>query len=103
MQVFLDIQKGWCKIVKDPIDKPIKDESQLLYHVKNHLTRQGHVLIKKRMWKDGHMVDDKQQYVRSKNLRKDPFCVYNSTWQIADAHWEYNERGVVTLAVVKLS
>jgi len=49
-------------------------ESRLLYHIK-HKINAGKVenwsdipttFVKKRMWKDGHLVDDTQQYLRTK-------------------------------------
>lgn len=43
-----------------------KGESLLLYHVKTMLLRMGYDVIKKRMWKDGHLVDDSRQYVRTR-------------------------------------
>ena len=33
-------------------------ESTLLYNLKKHLNKMGYDLIKKRMHKDGHLVDD---------------------------------------------
>jgi len=45
-------------------------ESTFLYHVKQELIKQGFDVIKKRMWKDGHMMDDMQQYLRTGKIRK---------------------------------
>lgn len=43
-----------------------KGESRLLYFIKNELNKIGFDLIKKRAWKDGHLVDELQQYLRTR-------------------------------------
>ena len=65
--------KGNALIVKrEPTDKKYygnhnaAGESNLLHAIKNELNKQGYDLIKKRMWKDGHLVDDMQQYLRTR-------------------------------------
>ena len=75
-------------------------ESCLLYHVKEELKRQGHDVIKKRMWKDGYMVDNLRQYIRTRQNYRPSFCVLNSRWAIAGAEVDYNERGIVVLQVI---
>lgn len=42
----------------------MQGDSNLLYKIKNMLNENGAKLIKKRMWKDGHLVDDTLQYIR---------------------------------------
>ena len=75
-------------------------ESMLLYHVKKELIKQGHDVIKTRMWKDGHLVDETVQYVRTRNKKaKHGIMVWNGNHQIYDAGEEFNEDGVVTLHV----
>lgn len=83
-------------------------ESRLLYHLKLHLNTltdasgQHYDFIKKRMWRDGHLVDDMQQYLRERNTRrKDGRClaVYNSFWQIEGADSFLNRHGKVTFRV----
>ncbi len=69
-------------------------ESTFLYHVKKELEKQGYDCIKKRMWKDGHMVDDNQQYIRD---RRGNWCMYNDAWQIYDAGEKFNQNRVVYL------
>lgn len=75
-------------------------ESQLLHAVKKALIEQGHDVIKKRMWKDGHLVDEYVQYVRTRNVKADHgIMVWNGNHQIYDAGERYNEDGTVTLHV----
>ena len=44
-------------------------ESRLLHAIKVQLNGDGADLIKKRMYKDGHLVDDLQQYLRTRTIR----------------------------------
>lgn len=78
-------------------------ESRLLYHIKNTLNEEGLDLIKKRMYKDGHMVDDMQQYLRTRVMKPgQPFIyIYNDNWAFRGAEEYLNEFGEVELAVVK--
>jgi len=76
-------------------------ESRLLYHLKKTLNAMGYDLIKKRMAKDGHMVDDHQQYLRTRKPSGDPqkdICIYNPDWAIEGAEVMFN-KGETTLAV----
>lgn len=75
-------------------------ESKLLHAIKTQLNKEGYNLIKKRMWKDGHLVDDCQQYLRTrkKETGKDYIAIYNSRFQIEGADVQFNE-GQVFLAV----
>jgi len=79
-------------------------ESKLLYAVKKKLNDQGYNLIKKRMYKDGHLVDDLQQYLRTQkpsgNPEKDIY-IYNSNWNVQGAEENYNKEGIVILSVDK--
>jgi hypothetical protein len=75
-------------------------ESLLLYHVNKALIAQGHDVIKKRMWKDGHLVDETTQYVRTRNAKAEHgIMVWNGNHQIYDAGERFNEDGAVTLHV----
>jgi len=48
-----------------------RGESNLLYRIKRVLNCNGFDLIKKRMHKDGHLVDDMQQYLRTRRESSD--------------------------------
>ena len=78
-------------------------ESALLYAIKKQLNSQGYDLIKKRMWKDVHLVDNMQQYLRTRkpsgNPDKDIF-ISNTRWDIEGAEIDYNE-GCVMLSLTK--
>jgi hypothetical protein len=69
-------------------------ESTFLYHIKKQLQSVGYDCIKKRMWKDGHLVDDEQQYIRD---RKGEWCIYNDAYAIYDAGEKFNQNYLVYL------
>lgn len=79
-------------------------ESRLLYHVKKILNERGYDLIKKRMWKDGHLMDNMQQYLRSRkpsgNGTHDIY-IYNPNWIVEGADAALNRDGKVVLTVVR--
>ena len=79
-----------------------KGESNFLYYLKNFLNKEPYNfgLIKKRMWKDGHLMDDMQQYLRTRKIRKgQPYMmICNGNWQISGAE-EYWNKGQVTLLI----
>ena len=76
-------------------------ESNLLHAIKTELNKQGYDLIKKRMWKDGHLVDDMQQYLRTrkKGAGKADIYIWNTIWAIRGAEKDFND-GEVTLGVM---
>lgn len=78
-------------------------ESKLFYAIKNKLNAEGFDLIKKRMWKDGHLVSDIQQYIRTRkptgNSEKDIY-IHNTFWAIRGAEEDYN-KGSVCLGLVR--
>lgn len=79
-------------------------ESRLLYHLKNLLNAMDFDLIKKRMSKDGHMVDDMQQYLRTRKPTGDPakdVMIHNPSWSIEGAEIRFNRDGRTTLTVVR--
>jgi hypothetical protein len=67
-------------------------ESNLLHAIKIELNKQGYDLIKKRMWKDGHLVDDLQQYLRTrkKGSGKADIYIYSGFWAIRGANEDFN-------------
>ena len=95
-----------CTVVRedgDPHFRGIQNaagESRLLYHVKRELTRQGYDIIKKRMWRDGHLMADMQQYLRTR-CPSTSHClmIYNPRWAIEGADETLNREGSVTLRV----
>lgn len=79
-----------------------KGESNLLYAVKQHLNALGCDLIKKRMHKDGHLVDEMQQYLRVRNRRsKGPHIVLmNDRWAIDGVNDRWNVDGFTELHII---
>lgn len=78
-------------------------ESLLLYRIKCELNAKGHDLIKKRMHKDGHLVDDLQQYIRTRSSSSPQPHIYilNDRWAIEGADAIYNRDGRVVLSVYR--
>jgi len=95
-------------VTKEPKDKirvinrEARGESTLLHHIKKILNARGYDLIKKRMWKDGHMVGDMQQYLRTRKRTGDPkkdIYIWNNMWNIQGADYYFNLDGKVELIV----
>jgi len=82
---------GWCAA-----------ESRLLHNVQKILNGRGYDLIKKRMWRDGHMFgSEHSQYLRSRNLKAVPsLYVYHADAALEVAAESYNVLGRVVLDVV---
>jgi hypothetical protein len=102
MIVELNTQKRTCKVTKEAGDKRYTrgyalPESGFLYDVLQALKKQGHDVIKKRMWKDGHMMDDRQQYIRTRGYMTSlknaagEFAIFNNYWAMEDAGEEFNK------------
>lgn len=70
-----------------------KGESNLLHYLKTELNKRGFDLIKKRMWKDGHLVDDMQQYLRTRNQSsKTPHIyIYSHMWAVRGLESDWND------------
>lgn len=106
----VELGEGSCTVTREPGDSRIAGgpincagESRLLYHVKLALNSQGYDFIKKRMWRDGHLVGELQQYLRERNQRgARVLAVWNGSWQIEGADEIYNRTGTVTLRVDNL-
>jgi len=64
MKVLLGVNT--CIVTKEPGDPKLYNESLLLHRVKVELIKQGHDVIKKLMYKDGHMVADTEHYIRER-------------------------------------
>jgi len=65
--------------------------------------------IKKRAWKDGHMLDEMQQYLRSRKpiSKRDGveyyLCIYNGMWAIQGADYYWNQGSVrLTMEVITI-
>ena len=99
-----------CVVTKEQSDPQYPHtaagESRLLHHIKQALQAQGHDVIKKRMWRDGHLVDDLQQYIRTRKPplegKEDPakFFIYDPGWNTRFGTEEFN-KGELVLQVVR--
>lgn len=91
----------YIEVVHEPNDPRPSNESHLLHMIKKNLIAQGFDVIKKRMWKDGHMVADACQYIRSRNM-KDPnaFMCWDDQYAVRDLAQDYRENGIVMLHCV---
>ena len=72
-------------------------ESKLLHAIKKELNKQGYDLIKKRMAKDGHLMDDMQQYLRTrkKGAGIADIYIYSGFWAFEGANDRFNRGEVV--------
>lgn len=108
MRVTINDDKTRCTIESEPGDPAFRDggwgdgESRLLYHVKLALREQGYDMVKKRMWKDGHMVDERQQYLRTRK-GKPILAIWNDRWVIEGADDILRRDGHVSLTMADLS
>ena len=102
MIVKFDLENRTIEVIKERGDKRHKrgyalPESGFLYDVMKELKKQGYDVIKKRMAKDGHMVDGTQQYIRTLKYMIVPddtpeeFCIYSRVYALVDLGEEYNK------------
>ena len=96
MKVILDLENGICTVLREDGPKIYK-ETALFHAVKKELIKQGYNVIKKLMWKDGHLVDDNRYYIRE---RKGKFAIHDPQHSIRWTYRPYNKEGKVCLAVV---
>lgn len=92
-------------------------ESNFLYHLQQKI-QSGEVenwgdlptdVIKKRMWKDGHLVDVMQLYIRSRKPVKTEgdgklyLAIWNTNWAISGLNDDWNEDGEVSIDMIYTS
>lgn len=87
-------------VTKEPADRRYCTESNFLHAIKVKLQEMGYDVIKKRMWKDGHMVSDYCQYIRSR-LTSDKrfFGIWDDRYAVRMLHEDWNKYGEVSLAI----
>jgi len=84
---------GRCIVEREEGDEGFYSDSRLMYHMKQELNSQGFDFIKKRMWRDGHLVDDSQQYLRERKKGRndnDPMMIWWPNYSVCNAYPEYN-------------
>lgn len=90
-------------VTREPQDKKFygtyqaSGESNLLYAIKQELNKKGYDLIKKRMNKDGHLVDDCQQYLRTrkKGSGKADIYIYSGVFAYRGLNEDFNAGAAV--------
>lgn len=114
--MIVNIVGATCYVYKedgDPVFRPNRSryswsppgwygaESRLLHHVLRLLNARGYDLIKKRMWRDGHMFGTEHtQYLRSRNLKSVPsIYIYHADSALEVAAESFNVLGRVELDV----
>jgi len=78
----------------------LSNESRFLYHLQHTLKlTKKFDLVKKRMWKDGHMVAEEQQYLRTRSWRSvlPHFCIYNHNYALYDAGQQFRQARIIDL------
>ena len=80
-------------------DKRLYKESTVWYHIKEELNKQGYDFIKKEMAKDGHMVDDGEYYIRS---RDKSIRIYQNDYATESIVDKYNSCKAFHLTVDKV-
>jgi len=100
--MIIKSEQGSLTLTREASDPRMSSDSQLLYHLKNALnkalgkTTGKDSFIKVRMAKDGHMVDDLQQYVCTRNRE---WMIYQGDYAIRDLYHDFNAGESVTLTV----
>lgn len=73
-------------------------ESRLMYHIKQKLIKMGFDVIKKRMWKDGHLTSMEKQYIRTRNLKKG-FYILDNLYDIRNSADVFNNVGKIEFLI----
>ena len=101
----LEIHKNYLKAIREPNDPKYYSivnaagESRFLHAVKKALIELGYDVVKKRMVKDGHLVDDLQQYIK---MRDNTCCWFNDHWAINGLDEDFN-KGYAVLICANLT
>lgn len=92
---------GRLTVTREEGDPKYYDDGAFLHAVKKKLLADGHDVIKKRMWKDGHLVNDDQQYIRTRSRRPDPdaFMIWWEFHPYRGPQDDWNKNGEVELAI----
>lgn len=90
-------QNGALRVLKEPGDRRYgKDESLFWYHLRCKLLEMGYDVVKRRMYKDGHMVLDSLFYVRD---RKHRWCLYDNLSAVRFMSQDFDTKGEVSLSI----
>jgi len=108
----IEVSRTYVKFIREEGDpkfygvREAKGESNLFHFLKKQMAAGHHDLpkgfptdwIKKRMWRDGHMMDQMQQYLRTrkpigkgKDGSKVFLSLHNSHWAVNGAEKDWND------------
>lgn len=102
----IEFEQGKCIVTKEACDRKYYPsgwataESQLLFTIKKKLVAMGFDVIKKRAWKDGHLVDDTLHYIRTRKFDGNWWYAYNMVYCIQGLEQDWNNHGRCYLTVV---
>lgn len=82
-------------------DEKFKTESAFWFALRNKLREMGHDVIKKLIYKDGHMIGSNTYpyYLRE---RKGKWCIWDSQYAVRFLHKQFNEQKEVVLSKEEL-
>ena len=108
--------QSYVEVQRAPGDPRAGSESAFWVTLRRHLNGEvgGHCLscpgqwIKKLMWKDGHLVDDSQYYVRERKVMTDAtgrhlWAIEDGYYALRQVHWDYNAGKTVCLNLTHLA
>jgi hypothetical protein len=87
---------GGLKITKEITDKKYYSESVLLYQIKKELQKQGYDVIKKLMYKDGHLTSDTEHYIRD---RKGDYAFYFNDYAVRFSYEDFNNGELLLMGI----
>ncbi|MGO9377324.1 MAG: hypothetical protein ACLP29_02080, partial [Dissulfurispiraceae bacterium] len=101
VKTFMKVEFTKSRLVVSREEKdPAKfySESTLLHHIKRRLIAMGFDVIKKLMWKDGHMVADTCHYIRSRKYSDDNFFMaWDGAYALRFLYEDWNKHGELSL------
>jgi len=92
MWIEFNFQENSAIIRKEPNDEKVYCDSVLFYKIKIALQKIGFDCIKRLMWKDGHLVDEREHYIID---RKSKWFMWNPNYQVRSAYEDYNDGKVI--------
>ena len=90
--------KDKVKIFRTKDDPKYYKETTLWHAIKKELLERGDDVIKKLMYKDGHMVDEHEYYIRD---RKWKYCYRHINFHKRFLWDKFNKEGEVILSIWK--
>jgi hypothetical protein len=95
----LKVNGNTLTVLREKGDRRYSTESNLLYAIKKMLLDASIPVIKKRMWKDGHLVSDYQLYLRAPYSSFPGFHIYSEYFAIRGANQDWNKDGEACLTI----